>query len=356
MGSNSVQLDYKTGYTWTALQSRTVTRSNTTAYSYYRIVFILVNGNELTFFRIFYNGYPQIPNSVPIQGGLGIGTTTLSGLALSVYGGNSYFNGAVGIGSSIPNTNFDIIGKIFVSNGSTASPSATLFGGSGDRLILYPGGASIYPYSLGINSSTSWYSSPSNHTFYCNDSNILTLTATSNLFGGPVGISTSAITSGGYFDVGGSSTSIMYSYLNGLRISGQDANTIWSQTGFVTITAGPTTSNAKLSVGNGNIVVNVSNTGTTMAGNTTINSLGVGTAADGTAGDLTVNNNIICNTSFYTSIGNNIVYKVQNVFPYTTTGGPFNTGYWLVDVSKYVSQSGYTYFIFNASSTTLNFV
>ena len=155
---------------------------------------------------------------------------------------------------------------------------------------------------------------------------MLTLTATSNIFGGPVGISTSAITSGGYFDVGGASSSIMYSYLNGLRISGQDANTIWSQSNSVTIIAGPTSSNVNLSVGNGNILVKVSNTGTTMNSNTSIYSLGIGMTADGIQGDLTVNNNIFCNT-FYTAIGNNIVNKVQNVFSYATTGGPFSTGY-----------------------------
>ena len=147
----------------------------------------------------------------------------------------------------------------------------------------------------------------------------------------------------------------MYSYLNGLRISGQDANTIWSQSNSVTIIAGPTSSNVNLSVGNGNILVKVSNTGTTMNSNTSIYSLGIGMTADGIQGDLTVNNNIFCNT-FYTAIGNNIVNKVQNVFSYATTGGPFSTGYWLTDISKYVSQSGYTYLTFNVSSPTLNFV
>ena len=320
-GSSWVQLDSKSGYTWTASQSRTFTISNTTACSYYRIVITLVNGNELTFFGIFYNGYQQITNSVAVQGALGIGTTNpTNGEYLSV-SGNSYFNGNVGIGSTSPNTNFDVNGKILINNGSAGPPVTAQFGGVGDRIILFGGSSSAYPYSFGINSSTLWYSTPVYHTFYCNGTNTLLLNASSNMSSCPVGINTSALTNNTncWLDVGGASTNIYYSYLNGLRISRQDPNTLWNQNGSITITANPSTNYVNISVGNGNTVVKVANTGTTLNGSTTINYLGIGTAADGTAGDLTVNNNCTVNNNLTV---NNGFYATYNA----TINNPQITG------------------------------
>ena len=148
-GSSWVQLDSKSGYTWTASQLRTFTISNTTACSYYRIVITLVNGNELTFFGIFYNGYQQITNSVAVQGALGIGTTNpTNGEYLSV-SGNSYFNGNVGIGTTTTTYSLDIYN-------STASNNfvVRLQSGSGNgQLVLSPGLGSSLGYMSFMNNT-----------------------------------------------------------------------------------------------------------------------------------------------------------------------------------------------------------
>ena len=81
-------------------------------------------------------------------------------------------NGNVGIGSSIPNTKLDISGIINITNGVNSVPSFTsAYGGTGDRIVFLTGtGGSVYPYSIGINTSSFWHSVPTNatHDFYVN--------------------------------------------------------------------------------------------------------------------------------------------------------------------------------------------
>jgi hypothetical protein len=61
-------------------------------------------------------------------------------------------------------------GKIFATNGNAiATPATSTSGGTGDRIILYNGGAaSEYPYSIGIAATTLWYSTAASasHRFY----------------------------------------------------------------------------------------------------------------------------------------------------------------------------------------------
>ena len=52
---------------------------------------------------------------------------------------------------------------------------------------------------------------------------------------------------------------------------------------------------------------------------------------------------------FYTSSTNNIVTNVITIYPTSTSGGPYGNGYWLINVSNYTSQSGFTYLFFNIS-------
>jgi hypothetical protein len=54
-------------------------------------------------------------------------------------------------------------------------PSVGVAGGIGDKLILYVGAASVYPYPLEINTNALWYSVPSaaSHKFYDNGGNTL---------------------------------------------------------------------------------------------------------------------------------------------------------------------------------------
>ena len=65
-------------------------------------------------------------------------------------------------------------------SGVIAPPSATTTGGTGDRIVLYQGETGLYPYSLGINGSTLWYSVPTGakHSFFINGTEQLTITST----------------------------------------------------------------------------------------------------------------------------------------------------------------------------------
>jgi hypothetical protein len=67
-----------------------------------------------------------------------------------------------------------LFGKVATNNNTNvALPSLGVQGGLGDKIILYEGTASIYPYSLGINASTLFYSVPTgaSHKFYCGGGN-----------------------------------------------------------------------------------------------------------------------------------------------------------------------------------------
>ena len=95
-------------------------------------------------------------------------------------------------------------------NGSIAIPTKGINGGNGDRLVLWVGDANTYPYSLGINGSTLWYSVPSgsSHKFYVNGSLITTISST--------GLSTTGTISGTTFSGSGSSlTDIPYANITG---------------------------------------------------------------------------------------------------------------------------------------------
>ncbi|GAB4377115.1 MAG: hypothetical protein Kow0075_05120 [Salibacteraceae bacterium] len=73
----------------------------------------------------------------------------------------------LGIGM-VPDVDLSVLGKGKFNNNLVAAPSTGVNGGSGDRLILYPGTATAHPFSLGINSFTLWYSVPSSsaHKWY----------------------------------------------------------------------------------------------------------------------------------------------------------------------------------------------
>ena len=70
-------------------------------------------------------------------------------------------------------------GTIQITNGVTP-PSVGILGGSGDRLILFAGTSSAYPYSLGINAGTLWYSAPtsSTHNWYVGGNSCMALIST----------------------------------------------------------------------------------------------------------------------------------------------------------------------------------
>ena len=81
-----------------------------------------------------------------------------------------------GYGAWTVQGNETVNGTIQIING-VAPPATGSLGGSGDRLILFPGTSSVYPYSLGINAGTLWYSAPtsSTHNWYVGGVNNMTL-------------------------------------------------------------------------------------------------------------------------------------------------------------------------------------
>jgi hypothetical protein len=46
---------------------------------------------------------------------------------------------------------------LYVNNGNNASPSTGTFGGSGTRIVLWPGGVSSCPFAFGIDTASMWY-------------------------------------------------------------------------------------------------------------------------------------------------------------------------------------------------------
>lgn len=82
-------------------------------------------------------------------------------------------NSFVGIGTSTPINRLDVAGNIrateninadtkisFSNNTNTSTPATGIQGGSGDRILLWPGAAGVHPYSIGINQSTLYNSIP----------------------------------------------------------------------------------------------------------------------------------------------------------------------------------------------------
>ena len=78
-------------------------------------------------------------------------------------------------GVSTLNATTGIFGQVATTNNTnTGAPSFGVFGGTGDKLILWAGAVgTTLPYSLGINASTLWYSVPTGatHKFYSGGGN-----------------------------------------------------------------------------------------------------------------------------------------------------------------------------------------
>lgn len=73
--------------------------------------------------------------------------------------------GSVGIGMSNPSYKLDVNGTtrtslLYAYNAIPNTPTTGTLGGTGDKVVLWPGSASTYPYSLGVANNTLWYSTP----------------------------------------------------------------------------------------------------------------------------------------------------------------------------------------------------
>ena len=178
-------------------------------------------------------------------------------------------NNRLGIGKTNPSTTLDVSGNITALGGTingtlncttgiynsistTGStnvniPSLGNFGGIGDKLILYPGTSTTYPYSLGIESNSLWMSSPNTIKLYNKGTNSFTIDVSGN-----VGIGTT--NPGNILQVGSAGR---------LRIS--NGTTDYTIIGTTDID-GPTNTRIALSGGsrtgyNGNITYNATSTG-----------------------------------------------------------------------------------------------
>jgi hypothetical protein len=102
-------------------------------------------------------------------------------------------------GITTVNATTGIFGTLSTTNNTNVvAPALGVYGGTGDKLILWVGSASAYPYSLGINNAILWYSVPSSasHIFYVGGSSISTINNT--------GLSiTGTLTTTGNIDCGG---------------------------------------------------------------------------------------------------------------------------------------------------------
>ena len=87
--------------------------------------------------------------------------------------GISTLNASTGIFGNISTTNNTNVGNVGIGT----------FGGIGDKIIIATGSSTTYPYSIGINTNTIWYSIPSgaSHKFYSGGVNTLTLDNLGNL-------------------------------------------------------------------------------------------------------------------------------------------------------------------------------
>jgi hypothetical protein len=123
--------------------------------------------------------------------------------------GTMYYNyiyglyGSLNIDTSQLNINANTLSQKFISSlTSTNTPQFGTYGGTGDRLILYQGGGSSYPYSLGINGGTLWYSTPSGsvQSWYIGGTKYLELSS-STLNATGVNITTDGTLSGAYLAI-----------------------------------------------------------------------------------------------------------------------------------------------------------
>jgi hypothetical protein len=96
-------------------------------------------------------------------------------------------NGRFGLGTESPAYTLDCRGtiysndKVYVNNGATGPPALGMLGGSGTRLVFWPGtDVSVYPFALGVDSSTLWYgtntATSSYHRWYGGSTQMMYLT------------------------------------------------------------------------------------------------------------------------------------------------------------------------------------
>jgi len=89
----------------------------------------------------------------------------------------------------------DMTGKLGIINSGLNTPQFGFYGGIGDRLVLWKGDAGAYPYSLGMNGATMWYSVPNGaiHNFYVNGTSTYQINSTGATLTGALNITSTTI-------------------------------------------------------------------------------------------------------------------------------------------------------------------
>ena len=89
----------------------------------------------------------------------------------------TYTSGNVGIGIGSPGTTLDVLGQINVTNNSYGSPTASVLGGDGTRVVLSSGSVSTTPVAIGIENNNMWFSNKDGgYKWYSNTSASMQLT------------------------------------------------------------------------------------------------------------------------------------------------------------------------------------
>ena len=89
-----------------------------------------------------------------------------------------------GYGTWTVQGNETVNGTLYITNAGTYAPPASgTLGGTGDRIIFWPGSGGGYPYSMGINAGTLWYSTPTGtqHKWYIGGTEYMTLNSSGTL-------------------------------------------------------------------------------------------------------------------------------------------------------------------------------
>ena len=169
------------------LLNNSTTATGSTAPNFGNVLAMSVTGSGVGIFTSSPAYTLDVSGTTRITGSMTSGTHLITNGSLQATGnsntlGSLYTTGGnVGINTATPGITLDVAGKLGTySNTNTAAPTVGNSGGTGDRVILYPGSSTNYPYSLGINGSTMWYSVPSGsqHSTYVNGTVMQSVTAT----------------------------------------------------------------------------------------------------------------------------------------------------------------------------------
>jgi len=270
-GVNWYFVDTRTGITsWNSSTASvfnyTPNGDGITPYQYYRVIITASNGLTTVGIQnlIFYSTDGTSLTAAISTNGVGIGTTNMT-YPIGIY--NTYqtqFMGNVGIGT-YPDINYTV--DIATVNGVRIKSTNSTFGylaylaANGTTTLgsmRFYNGSGISCGWVGLGSLNANYIDLASQSPYLGYSLNGSL-----LVGQTVGISTSTLNTGAYLDVGGTSTSTFYTFLNGLRISGVDANTLYQTNAAsnINLTTAGTGQYIVFNIGNGTPIAQVNSAG-----------------------------------------------------------------------------------------------